>query len=97
MSIFLAKIHFNEIFTKSGQNRNKAGKISEEVKFYHKVTSCGKISMYLNMCNVEHELVLNRQFLLLYSLLAAGMQTCQSQLNILKFVQRPGSTKRFQQ
>ena len=94
MSIFLAIIHFNEIFTKFGQ---KAGKISEEVKFYHKVTSCGKISMYLNVWNVKHELVLNRQFLLLYSLLAAGMQTCQSQLNILKFVQRPGSTKRFQQ
>ena len=93
MSIFLAIIHFNEIFTKCGQ---KAGKISEEVKFYHKVTSCGKISMYLNVWNVKHELVLNRQFLLLYSLLAAGMQTCQSQLNILKFVQRPLSTKRFQ-
>ena len=94
MSIFLAIIHFNEIITKFGQ---KAGKISEEVKFYHKVTSCGKISMYLNVCNVKHELVLNRQFQSLYSLLAAGMQTCQSQLNILKFVQRPGSTKRFQQ
>lgn len=97
MSIFLAIIHFNEIFTKCGQNRNKAGKISEEVKFYHKVTSCGKISMYLNVCKVKHELVLNRQFQSLYSLLAAGMQTCQGQLNILKFVQRPGSTKRFQQ
>ena len=37
-------IHFNEIFTKCGKSRNKAGKISEqEVKSYHKVTSCGKI------------------------------------------------------
>ena len=29
-------IHFNEIFTKCGQNRNKAAKIYEEgVIFYH--------------------------------------------------------------
>ena len=35
--------HFNEIFTKSGQKRIKAGKVSkEQVKCCQKVTSCSK-------------------------------------------------------
>ena len=35
--------HFNEIFSKCGQNRNKASKISEEeVKFYHKFSQVVK-------------------------------------------------------
>ena len=42
---FLAIIsHFHDIFTKGGEKGIKVGTISkEEVKYYQKVTSCGKI------------------------------------------------------
>ena len=45
--------HFNEVFTKGGQKRTKAVKISkEEVKCCQKVTSCGKIDELASSINI---------------------------------------------